>query len=159
MRERERAGDERLRRDDRGQRRQDDERGEQDAGRQQVKRVARRLRGAQDQGPLAEVVEQQRGQDEREPCDADGTAAEVAHVGIQRLGAGDREHDGAQREERLAAVRDEELDRVPGVQRRQHARAARQLGGAEDADSEEPGEHDGREDAADSRGTALLEGE
>ncbi len=36
----------------------------------------------------------------------------MAHVRVQRLGSGHRQHDGAERDERDAAVVDQELGRV-----------------------------------------------
>ena len=55
--------------------------------------------GRQQQGTLAEIVQQQAGQDHAEPGDADRPLADVAHVGIERLGAGHGQKDGAQHEE------------------------------------------------------------
>ena len=46
-----------------------------------------------------------------------GPATEVAHVGVERLGAGDREHDRGEREERDAEVPDHERHRVRRRQR------------------------------------------
>ena len=54
----------------------------------------------------------------------DRRAAEVAHVGVERLGARDRQHDGGEREERGREVVDEE------VQRRTSATAPRGSPGA-----------------------------
>jgi hypothetical protein len=51
---------------------------------------------AQDERPLTEVAEHERREDEGEPRQADGPCAEVAHVGVERLAAGDREHDDAE---------------------------------------------------------------
>ncbi len=76
----------------------------------------------QDQPALAEVVEDQRGEDEREPALADRVRAEVAHVGVERLGAGDREHDAAERDERLVAVVEQELGAVVGRERAEDLR-------------------------------------
>ena len=70
--------------------------------------IARRV--VEDQRALAEVVEHQRREDDEEPGAADRRAAEVAHVGVERLGAGDRQHDGAERDERDARVVGEEVD-------------------------------------------------
>ena len=42
--------------------------------------------------PLAEVVEHQRWQHHGEPGQANRELAEVPHIGIQRLDAGDRQH-------------------------------------------------------------------
>ena len=54
----------------------------------------------------------QRGQHEEQPGPGDRLAAEVAHVGVERLGAGDREHDRGQREEGDVEVPDHECQRV-----------------------------------------------
>ncbi len=54
---------------------------------------------------LAEVVEDERRHDEREPREADGPRAEVAHVGVERLAAGDGEDDGAEHERAAGPVR------------------------------------------------------
>ena len=53
---------------------------------------------------LPHVVEQQRGHDEIEPGHADRVAPEMAHVGVERLGAGHRQHHRAHGDERAAAV-------------------------------------------------------
>ena len=76
---------------------------------EQIERIARRRRIAEQQRALAEVVQQQRGKHDAEPGDADGPLAEVPHVGVERFTAGDAEHDGAEREKAREAVRPEEL--------------------------------------------------
>ena len=58
---------------------------------------ARRV--AEDERALAHVVEDAGGEDEQQPGAGDRRAAEVAHVGVERLGSGDREDDRRQREE------------------------------------------------------------
>ena len=73
----------------------------------------------QDQRTLAEVAERAGGEHEAEPAAGDRAAAEVAHVGVQRLGAGDRQHDRGQGEERDVEVADQEADRVGRRQRLQ----------------------------------------
>ena len=55
------------------------------------------------QRALTEVIQQQRGPHEREPCEPHRLLAEVAHVGVQRLAAGDREEHRAEDRERDAA--------------------------------------------------------
>ena len=62
----------------------------------------------QDQRGLAEVVQRQRREDDEEPGAPDRRPAEVAHVGVQRLGAGDDQDDGAHRDERDERVVDDE---------------------------------------------------
>ena len=85
-----------------------------------------RVRVVQQERALAEVVEHERGHDEREPGDADRAAAEVAHVGVERLAAGDGEHDRAEDDERRARrARSEEAHRVGGESAAQDRRGAR----------------------------------
>jgi hypothetical protein len=52
------------------------------------------------QRALPHVVEHQARIDQRQPAHADGLAPEVAHVGVERLGAGHREEHRAHRQER-----------------------------------------------------------
>ena len=54
---------------------------------EQEERVVDRARRVEDQRALAHVVEDQRREDDGEPRAPDRAAAEVAHVGVQRLGA------------------------------------------------------------------------
>ena len=58
-----------------------------------------RAGSSQDQRRLPEVVQRQRREDDEEPGAQDRRAAEVAHVGVERLGAGDDQHDRAHRHE------------------------------------------------------------
>ena len=76
------------------------------------------------QRALAEVVQQQRRQHQAEPGEADRTLAEVAHVRVQRLAAGDDEEDRAEHGEAVQSVLLEESHRVTRIERRQHDRAA-----------------------------------
>ena len=75
------------------------------AGHQVIERMVDRLAQLQQQRALAEVVEHQRRPHQREPGDAHRLAAEVPHVGVQRLAAGERqEHRADDRERHLRAV-------------------------------------------------------
>ena len=56
---------------------------------------------ADQQRGLPEVVEEQAGQHEPYQASGDRRASEVAHVGVERLAAGDDEEDAAEGEERL----------------------------------------------------------
>ena len=102
------------------------------------------------QRALAEVVEQQRREHEREPGEPDRPAAEVAHVGVERLAAGDHEHDRAEDQEPVRPVaRGRSAPRSHGLTAREHRRAARDPGEPERGDADEPEQHDGAEDRAD----------
>ena len=98
------AGNQRLRRDDRSHRCQPDE-GEQSPGR--CKEEKRLLGGRwirQQKCALAEVIQEQRGEDKREPRKADGALSEVTHVGVERLTSGNDEKDGTEDGESVPAV-------------------------------------------------------
>ena len=41
---------------------------------------------------LAKIVQREPGQRDAVPCERDGASAEMAHVGVERFDAGDREH-------------------------------------------------------------------
>ena len=141
-RQRERAGDERLRGDDGGQRGQHHERQQRPRRRHQVEGLRRRARVEQDQRALAEVVQHQRRQHQPEPRQADRPPAEVAHVGVERLAAGDRQHDGAEHDESVPAVVEEEPDGVARVHGFEHHRRADDPHDAEQRDGGEPRHHD-----------------
>ncbi len=93
------ARDHRLGGDHGGQRGERNHRIERPVGRQMEEGMLDCRGLIEDQRALAEVVEHQRREHEPQPRQADGTAAEVAHVGIQRLGARHRQHHRAQRQE------------------------------------------------------------
>jgi hypothetical protein len=64
---------------------------------------------ADQQRALPHIVEDQRGQHEEQPRDADRVAPEMAHIGIERLGARHRQHDRAERQEGRQRIAHEEL--------------------------------------------------
>ena len=82
--------------------------------------------------------------------------AEVAHVGVERLGAGDGEDDRAEGDEGDAEVVAEELDAVLGGERLDDARVVEDAGEAGDGDDREPDDHHRAEDAADLVGAEAL---
>ena len=93
------------------------------------------------------------------PADGDRFAAEVPHVGVQRLPTSDHQKDRAQREERLHRLVLEEADgphRIDGLDDlwRMHDVAQ-----AEQRDHREPHDHDRPEHSADGTGAALLHAE
>ena len=98
-REREHAGDERLRSNYGRGGGEREHRVERPAGSECVEGVLCRAGVAQQDRALAEVVEDQRGQHDPEPRGPNRRAAEVAEIGVERLGAGNYEHDGAEDEE------------------------------------------------------------
>ena len=121
-RQRERPRDQRLGRDDR-RRGRDGDRGQQHpAGRQTKERLRRGLGHLQQHRALAEVVQEQGRKHEREPREPDGPPAEVPHVGVERLAAGDHEKHRAENDEAVIAVVAEERHRVARIDGAQHGR-------------------------------------
>ncbi len=106
----------------------------------------------EDQRALPEIGEQHGREHDHEPGEADRAGAEVPAVGVQRLGAGDRQHDAAEREERRHAVVDHE-PRAPGRRERlEDARVGHDLARPEDADHREPDQDHRAEQPADRAG-------
>ena len=108
---------------------------------------------SEDQRALAEVVEDQRGEDEQEPGAPDRPAAEVAHVGVQRLGAGDRQHDARRaRGTPRAPCSNEELRAVVSATARRGSPGARaDLRAGRRSPARRTRRHDRPEQAADAR--------
>ena len=127
MRQGEGPGDQRLGSDDRGQRGHGEEGIEERTGRQEVERILERPRHAQNEGTLAEVVEEERRQRDEEPGEPDRTPPEVAHVGVERLRPGDGQHDGPQDEKPRHPVVHKHLRAVPGIEGKKDLRRPRNL--------------------------------
>ncbi len=89
----------------------------------------------------------------------DGLPAEVPHVGVERLTAGDAQHDGPEDHEAVHLVVDEELDRVDRVQRAEDLGDPGDPDHAQHRERAEPHHHHRPEDATDRGGAALLDGE
>ena len=81
-------------------------------GHEQEERAADVGRVVEDQRALPQVAEDARREDQEQPRAGDRRAPEMPHVGVQRLRAGDGEHDRGQREERDREVAEEEAQRV-----------------------------------------------
>ncbi len=153
------AGDHRLGGDHRGQGGQRHHRQQRPAGRQQVEGVARRLGVGKDGRALAEVVQHQRRQHQQEPGTGDRLATEVAHVGVQRLGAGQRQYGGAEDGDTDAGMRAEETHGPYRVHRLQHFRLLDHPVDTQRRQGAEPEHHDRAEQDADPRGAVLLDQE
>ncbi len=110
----------------------------------------------QQQRALPQVVQDQRRQHETEPGQADRFAAEVAHVGIERLAAGHGQHHRAEHDEAMGAVQPEEANPVPGIERLPHFRRMHDPGHAEYRDGHEPDDDDRAEQSSDPMRAVLL---
>ncbi len=150
------AGDHGLARDDRRSGREHHHGQQQGVRHQAIERVLDRGRIGQHLGALPEVIDQQRGQHETEPGDLDRLASEMAEVGIERLAAGDDEEYQPERDQADMAVGDQERHRMDRIDRRQHARIVANVQEPRRRDGDEPGHHDGREEARHPRGPAAL---
>ena len=96
--QREGARDQGLRGDHRRHGGERDQRVEERAGRQLVEGVLDGSRLAEHEGPLAEVVEEERGQHAPKPDEPDRPSPEVSHVRVERLRAGHGEDHRAEHE-------------------------------------------------------------
>ena len=158
--ERERARDDGLRGDHRSERGEHDHWHQQRAREQAEERVLECARIADEQGALAHVVERQRRQHESVPGETDRLLAEVAHVGIERLGAGQRQHDRPHHHEQVPAAHAQEFEGTQRVEGREDRRMLRDLHCAGDREHREPDDDDRTEQLADGgRSIALAEEE
>jgi hypothetical protein len=121
--------------------------------------VLERLGLAEDQSPLAKVVEDEAGQHQAEPGETDRSAAEVAHVGVERLGSGHGEHDGAEGHESLPAGVPKQAQGVARIDCGEHGRVLHDLGKAEESEGRKPGQHYRAEQRPDAGCAAALEEE
>ncbi len=137
---REGPGDHRLGRDHGGRRRQQHHRQPSPLGGQQEERGAvRRSSSCRSSAPWPEIAQRAGRQHQAQPADDDGPSAEMAHVGVERLGAGDRQHDRGQREERDVEVPGHERrSRTSGDSAAQNARVGDDPADTARADRDEP---------------------
>ena len=115
--------------------------------------AARRI--GEDQGPLPQIIEHQGGQDEEEPAVADRPAAEAAHLRVERLGAGHRQHHRAERQEGQPGLGGEEAEGVARIDRRRHFGMPGERERAEQADGQQIDGDDRPEPAAEPHRAAL----
>ncbi len=126
---------------------------------ERVERIHGRRRSIEQEGALAEVVENQRRQHHGEPGEPDRALAEMAHIGVQSLAAGHDQHDRAQDEKAPQAIAEEEIDRMPRIDGGQHLRMAQNSVHAQYGDRREPDHHDPPEHRAHPGGAMPLEHE
>ena len=83
----------------------------------------------------------------------------MAHVGVERLTAGDDEEDGTERQERLARLVSEVVDGVLGVDRTDDVGVVDHVAQTEQSERCEPDHHDRTEHLADRAGSLALDEE
>ncbi len=149
LRDREGARDHRLARDHGGHRGEDHERQPCPVRRHQVERVLDHPGIGQQQCALAHIIEQQAGQRDVQPRNADRLAPEMAHVGVQCLRARYRQHDRAQRQEGQLGIDQEKTRRPHWVDAAQDHRMRRHAADAQHRQHEEIEDHDRPEQYAD----------
>src|SRR6476659_11027895 len=121
---------------------------------EQVERIFDRMGVCQQQSSLAEIVEHQRRRHDREPSELDRQPAEMAHIGIHSLRAGERQKGGAEHGEGDAGARVAEIEHgVMWADGGKDGRALRDSPEAEHGDCYEPHEHYRPEDVADELGS------
>ncbi len=157
--EREGAGDDRLRGDDRGHGGEHQQREPRPTGCEEVEGIDLGALRREDEGALSEIVERQGDSDQAEPVDLDRALAEVAEVGVEGLASGRDEEDRTENEKSGAPPVSEKADRVHRVDRREHGGIAQDSEDAEDRQSGEPDEHHGTEDGSDPGRSPALEEE
>ncbi len=153
------ARDDRLRGDDRRGRREDDEGVERPVRREAEEEVVHPLGVGEEEGALPRVVEDQRRVDEPEPAAAYGRSPEVAHVGVEHLGAGDRQDDRAEYAEDARARVRGEADGLEGIEGRYDPRLGHDRRDAKDAHDREPYGYHWAEDTPDLGRAPRLERE
>jgi hypothetical protein len=114
----------------------------------------------QEQCALSEIIQDKTGQDDGEPAEADRLAAEMTHIGVHRLAAGDRQEGGAKHREADAQSRvEKEAYRAERAESDQDRECTKDPGDAEDADDGEPQQHCRSKNAADETRALALDQE
>ncbi|MNG92777.1 hypothetical protein D3C79_517230 [compost metagenome] len=152
-------GDHRLGGDHSRERRQQQQGQQGPLWREQEEGVGDGFGIAEQQGPLAEVVEHQGRQHHHEPGAANGALAKMPHVRIERLHPRDGQHHGAQGKEGGALVGHEEAQRPDRVERPQHLGVLEDAVQAQHRQGQEPDQHDGGKQLAHGGGAMFLDGE
>ena len=113
----------------------------------------------QHEGALAEIVQKQAREDDRQPGGDDRAPTEMAEVDIERLGAGHRQEDGADGDEGDVRLAGQVDDRIIGVDGEKHGRVVGDVAETGKADRQEPQSGDRAEDARHAAGAEALDGE
>ena len=80
----------------------------------------------------------------------------MAHVGVQRFGAGDAKEHAAEHKEALEAAAHQVIEAIERIDRQPDLRMLRDAGETEDRDDDEPAKHDRAEGATDRRRAERL---
>ena len=108
---------------------------------------------------MSEVVGEQSGQHEQEPGKPNRSFAEVSHISVKSLGAGDRQHHCSEEYECCAPVVSKKLNAIPWIRCRQNLGRLHYLAQSKSGDGHEPYDHHRTKDLTDARCAVLLEEE
>jgi hypothetical protein len=136
-----------------------DHRHERPTRRHTVERIFERCRIRQHQRALAEITQQQRRQDQPEPCPSDRSGADVAHICIESLAAGKREEHRADDCDRDSGIGGQEARGLQWIERLRDGRCIPNIDQPKRRDGDKPDDHDGSEQPADIRSSSILNGE
>ena len=151
------ARNDRLRRNHGGNRRNCDQRILHPVGRELIEGIVDRARIGDQQRRLPKVIQHQRRQRNGEPGEPDRHPPEMAHVGVHRFTAGDRQEGRAEDGEAdVEILVDQEVERVERTERGQHRRGLDNAVDAERGENDEPADHHRPEDLPDDSGALLL---
>ncbi len=150
------AGDHGLAGDHGRQRGKRHHRDQRPIGKHQEKRVFHGFGIADHDRTLPQIIQRQRRQHDEKPGGLDRLLAEMTEVGVERLGAGDREKHGAQRHKADHAVMEHEGNGVERIEREQDFRTTHDLRQCRKPDNQEPDQHHRSEESGDACRAARL---
>ncbi len=108
---------------------------------------------------MPKIVQDQPGEDDGKPGHADRLAAEMAHVGIERLAAGHRQEDAAEDEQRQEGPFDQHAGAIGRIEGEEDLQVVEDVIEAHHADGEKPDGGDRREQRGHARRALVLEQE
>ena len=149
-------GDDGLAGDDGGCGGEDDQHHQRPARHHEEERVGDPCRFVENEGSLAEIIEQEAGKDQQQPGELDGPLAEVTEVGIERLGARDSEEDCTQREESRHPMREQEAHGKARIERDEDLGVLQDMRNARSRDYQEPQDGDRPEERGDACRSSRL---
>src|SRR5262249_50951541 len=122
-------------------------------------RVFYRTRIGQYQRSLSEIVDDKRRQNQPQPRSLDRPPAKMSEICVERLTAGDRQEDEAERYQPDMAMMVQKAHSVRRIERGEHARIIADMRHPSSADHQEPYGHNRPKETGDPRGPPRLDGE
>jgi hypothetical protein len=153
------AGDDRLAGDHCRDRRHHDQWRQQSARAEAAEDVAVGRRARKHDRRLAGIIEDKRWNDDKVPRKLHRPRAEMAYIGIERLGPRHAEEDASEHEKALKAAAHQIVEAGERVDGHPDVRMLQDPVDSEGGDYQEPGQHDESEGAADPCSAERLDGE